>query len=275
MKVVSETTILITGATDGLGKMTAERFAQKGAKVLLHGRNEEKGRKVLEEIKESTGNQKLEYFNGDFSSLASVDQLAEKLNSFDKKLDILINNAGIGGGPKSQKERETTQDGYELRWSVNYLSQVLLTRKLSPIMNNGARIINVASTAQSELDFDDLNLEKNYDGYSAYARSKAALIMFTFVLASELGEKGINVNAIHPSTLMETNMAIDHFGGVQSTVEEGVEAVEFLATSESLEEVSGEYFKGKTSTKALSQAYNKDVRETLKKATEDSLTPYI
>lgn len=275
MKPISECTILITGATDGLGKMTAERFAQKGAKVLLHGRNEEKGQKVLEEIKESTENQELKYFNGDFSSLDSVNQLAEKLISSNRQLDILINNAGIGGGPKSQKERETSQDGYELRWSVNYLAQVLLTRKLLPIINNDAKIINVASAGQSELDFDDLNLEKNYDGYLAYARSKLAMIMFTFDLSSELKEKNINVNAIHPSTLMETNMVVDHFGGTQSTIEEGVDSVEFLATSEILEDVTGEYFKVKTSTKAQSQAYDKKAREKLRKATEDVLTPYI
>src|SRR5699024_8931468 len=172
MKPVSECTVLITGATGGLGKMTAEWFAQNGAKVLLHGRNEEKGYRTLEAIKNATGNQKLRYFNGDFSSLESVAQLAEEIVSNETELDILINNAGIGGGPKSQNERETSRDGFELRWAVNYLAQVLMSRKLLPLLNDSSRIINVASIGQAEIDFDDVDMEKTYEGYLAYARSK-------------------------------------------------------------------------------------------------------
>lgn len=275
MKPLSECTVLITGATDGLGKMTAERFAQQGAKVLLHGRNEEKGRKTLEEIKQSTNNQKLEYFNGDFSSLSSVAQLAEKIISNDEQIDILINNAGIGGGPKSQSIHETSQDGFELRWAINYLAQVLLTKKLLPIIKEGARIINVASVGQSEIDFDDPNLEENYDGYLAYTRSKLALIMFTFDLSSKLKQRDICVNALHPSTLMSTNMVTDHFGQAQSTVEQGFSAVEFLATSEELEGVTGEYFEIKSRARAKTQAYDTKARKKLKQLTEDSLATYM
>ncbi|MDN6639955.1 MAG: SDR family NAD(P)-dependent oxidoreductase [Tetragenococcus sp.] len=275
MKPLSECTVLITGATDGLGKMTAERFAQQGAKILLHGRNQEKGNKVLEEIKETTNNQKLKYFNGDFSSLDSVAQLAEKIISNGEQIDILINNAGIGGGSGSQEKRETSQDGFELRWAINYLAQVLLTKKLLPVIKDGARIINVASVGQSELDFSDLNMEKNYDGYLAYTRSKLALIMFTFDLSSEFQEKEITVNALHPSTLMSTNMVTNHFGQAQTTVEEGFAAVEFLATSEELENVTGEYFEGKSRATAKSQAYDTTARKKLKEHTEDSLAAYM
>jgi len=275
MKPISECTVLITGATDGLGRITAEWFAQKGAKVLLHGRNEEKGYKTLEQMKHSTGNQQLKYFNGDFSSLRSVAQLAEKIVSNDTQLDILINNAAIGGGPKSQRKREISQDGFELRWAVNYLAQVLITKKLLPIMKDGSRIINVASIGQSELDFDDLNMEKTYNGYLAYSRSKLALIMFTFELSSELKDKGIRVNALHPSTLMGTNMVSDHFGSAQTTVEQGMAALKFLSTSEDLEDVTGEYFEGKKRSNALPQAYDTKAREKLKKITKDSLAAYI
>lgn len=275
MKPISECTILITGATDGLGKMTAERFAQSGAKVLLHGRNEEKGYKTLEEIKNSTGNQKLEYFNADYSSLRSVDQLADRIVSNGAQLDILINNAGIGGGPKSERNREMSEDGFELRWAVNYLAQVLVTKKLSPLFNKGARIINVASIGQSELDFDDLNMEENYEGYLAYSRSKLALIMFTLDLSSDLKDKGISVNALHPSTLMSTNMVESHFGRAQSTIEEGLAAVEYLSTSEDLDDVTGEYFDGKRRSNAHPQAYDTDAREKLREITEESLAGYI
>ncbi|KFN91907.1 short-chain dehydrogenase/reductase [Tetragenococcus muriaticus PMC-11-5] len=110
--------------------MTAERFAKQGARVLLHGRNKEKGTQVLEEIKQTTNNQNIAYFNGDFSSLSSVAELSEQIISNDERLDILINNVGIGGGPRSKDEREISQDGFELRWAVNYLAQVLLTKKI-------------------------------------------------------------------------------------------------------------------------------------------------
>ncbi|WP_020006784.1 SDR family NAD(P)-dependent oxidoreductase [Salinicoccus albus] len=275
MKPISECTVLITGATSGLGRMTAEWFAQNGAKVLLHGRNEEKGYRILEEIKNTTGNQKLAYFNGDFSSLASVAQLAEKIVSNERELDILINNAGIGGGPKSRNEREISRDGFELRWAVNYLAQVLMTRKLAPLLNDGSRIINVASIGQSAIDFDDLNMEETYEGYLAYARSKLALIMFTFDLADELKDRGVNVNALHPSTLMDTNMVDKHFGSAQSTVEQGLDAVIFLAASEDIKDVTGEYFDGRKHSNAASQAYDNAARENLKTITQESLNSFI
>lgn len=275
MKPISESTVLITGATDGLGKAAAEWFAQNEATVLLHGRNKEKGHEVLEEIKNSTGNQNLKYFNGDFSSLYSVEQMAENIVFSDMQLDILINNAGIGGGPNSNQSRETGEDGFELRWTVNYLAQILLTKKLLPLFNENARIINVASIGQSEIDFDDVNMEKNYDGSLAYSRSKLALIMFTFDLSSDLKEKRVNVNALHPSTLMRTNMVERHFGSAQSSVEEGLDAVKYLATSEDLEDVTGEYFDEKRRSKAHPEAYDTEARRKLKEITEESLVEYI
>ncbi|AYW50135.1 SDR family NAD(P)-dependent oxidoreductase [Tetragenococcus halophilus] len=275
MKSLSESTVLITGATDGLGKMTAERFAKQGAKVLLHGRNEEKGFKTIEEIQQTTGNQNLKYFNGDFASLQSVAKLAEKIIANSEKIDLLINNAGIGGGPKSQKQRELSQDGYELRWSINYLAQVLLTRKLLPMMKDHARIINVASVGQAPIDFNDINMENHYEGYLAYERSKLALIMFTFDLAAELQERKIHVNALHPATLMSTSMVKDHFGQAQSSVEEGFSAVEFLATSKELDEVTGKYFEGKTQAQANAQAYDKAARKKLRQVTKDSIAAYL
>lgn len=275
MKSLSESTVLITGATDGLGKMTAERFAKQGAKVLLHGRNEEKGFKTIEEIQQTTGNQNLKYFNGDFASLQSVAKLAEKIIANSEKIDLLINNAGIGGGPKSQKQRELSQDGYELRWSINYLAQVLLTRKLLPMMKDHARIINVASVGQAPIDFNDINMENHYEGYLAYERSKLALIMFTFDLAAELQERKIHVNALHPATLMSTSMVKDHFGQAQSSVEEGFSAVEFLATSKELDEVTGKYFEGKTQAQVNAQAYDKAARKKLRQVTKDSIAAYL
>lgn len=272
MKTLSECTVLITGSTDGLGKATAEWFAEKDAKVLLHGRNEEKGQKTIEDIKDKTGNENLKYYNGDFSSLESVARVAEDIIAGKKHIDILINNAGIGGGPKSGNKRETSQDGFELIWAVNYLAQVLLTRKLLPLMNNDSRIINIASVGQAELDFSDLNLEKKYEGFHAYSRSKLALIMFTFDLADELDSKNVSVNAIHPATLMKTNMVSTHFGIPLSSVKKGRNALTSLAVSDG---VTGEFFDGKKRTKALNQAYDTNARATLREVTEEALNEYL
>lgn len=275
MKQISECTVLITGATDGLGKAAARWFAGKGAAVRLHGRNEDKGKQVLQEIKDATGNADLKYYNGDFSSLDSVSQVAEEMLAGEDHIDILINNAGIGGGPKSGSARNTSEDGFEQIWAVNYLAQVLFTRKLLPLLKKGSRIVNVASIGQAEIDFDDLNIEHRYDGFLAYSRSKLALIMFTFDLAEELDGAGIAVNAIHPATLMETNMVNEHFGRSQSSVEEGLEALVFLAASEETEGVTGEFYDGKRSSKALGQAYDRDARLKLKVRTEEILSGYI
>ncbi|SOC39091.1 SDR family NAD(P)-dependent oxidoreductase [Salinicoccus kekensis] len=275
MKQLSECTVLITGATDGLGKAAARWFAGKGAAVRLHGRNEDKGRRVLEEIEDATGNTDLKYYNGDFSSLDSVSQVSEEILDGEDHIDILINNAGIGGGPKSGGRRGTSRDGFEEIWAVNYLAQVLFTRKLRPLLKKGSRIVNVASIGQAEIDFDDLNIEHRYDGFLAYSRSKLALIMFTFDLAEELDGAGITVNAIHPATLMETNMVNEHFGRSQSSVEEGLDALVSLAASEDTEGVTGEFYDGRRRSKALGQAYDHEARRKLKAQTEEILSGYI
>ncbi len=275
MKPLSECTVLITGSTDGLGKATAGWFAGKGARVLLHGRNEDKGAHTIEEIKSSTGNGNLKYYNGDFSSLESVSGAAEDILANESNIDILINNAGIGGGPKSDETRHTSRNGFEQIWAVNYLAQVLFTSKLLPLLDEGSRVVNVASVGQADLDFEDLNMERKYDGFLAYARSKLALIMFTIDLAEELKDRGITVNAIHPATLMDTNMVNEHFGRTQSTVEEGLDAVTYLAASEDVDGDTGEFYDGRRRSKALGQAYDKDARQKLRAATEEILKPYI
>lgn len=226
-------------------------------------------------MKQSTGNQNLEYYNADFSSLASVSKLAEEIKASHEQLDILINNAAIGGGPKTATDRELSQDGFELRFAVNYLAQVLITRNLlSTISHQGSRIVNVASIGQADLDFNDVMMETKYEHQLAYSRSKAALIMFTFDLSHELEEKGVNVNALHPATLMNTNMVFDHFGRTMTTVEEGCAALEFLASSEKLDGITGEYYDGTEISKALPQAYDPIARQKLNKMTDELLKPF-
>ncbi|WP_246014633.1 SDR family NAD(P)-dependent oxidoreductase [Geomonas oryzae] len=196
--------VMITGATDGLGARVAAGLAELGATVLLHGRNPEKGKRVLEEIGAASGSDRLHYYNADLSSLAEVEVLAEEVAADWRGLDVLINNAGLGAGPEPQ-HRETSADGYELRFAVNYLAPVLLSYRLLPLLRlrgeetGEARIVNVASVAQHAIDFEDVMLERDYDGMRAYSQSKLALIMFSFDLARELAGSPVTVNAMHPA----------------------------------------------------------------------------
>src|SRR5690242_779072 len=140
-------TVVITGSTDGVGKLVARRLAEAGAQVLLHGRSAERGERTLDEIRQATGNQHLEYFLGDLSSLDEVRRLADAILQKHSRIDILINNAGIGGGPRGRAVREVSRDGVELRFAVNYLAPFLLTQLLLPtiVSSAPARIVNVSS----------------------------------------------------------------------------------------------------------------------------------
>ena len=267
MQDMKNQVILVTGATDGLGKRVARDLAARDATILLHGRNQEKGEAVLRKIRDVTGNQKLIYYNADFSSLDDVRRLSETIQADHERLNVLINNAGLGTGLR-QSRREKSADGYELRFAVNYLAPFLLTYRLLPLLHRSvpARIVNVASVGQQPIDFDDVMLENRYDGLRAYRQSKLAQVMFTFDLAEELRESGITVNSLHPASLMPTRMVLetDYFGSPMSTIEEGARAVEQLAASPDVEGVSGKYFDGKQRGRANPQAYDKEARRRLK-----------
>jgi NAD(P)-dependent dehydrogenase (short-subunit alcohol dehydrogenase family) len=270
-QAVENQVILVTGATDGLGKRVARDLAVQGASVLLHGRSRDKGEATLQEIREATGSQKLTYYNADLSSLDAVRGLAERIQADRDRLDVLINNAGIGSGAPPAR-RELSADGYELRFAVNYLAHFLLTYRLLPLLRRStpARIVNVASVGQQPIDFEDVMLEHEYDGLRAYRQSKLAQVMATFDLAKELSGSGITVNSLHPASLMDTKMVreTDYFGGPISTVEEGAQAVEYLATSPELEGVSGEYFDGQRRASANAQAYDEEARRRLRQLSQ-------
>jgi|HigsolmetaAR201D_1030396.scaffolds.fasta_scaffold01352_9 NAD(P)-dependent dehydrogenase (short-subunit alcohol dehydrogenase family) len=259
-------TALVTGSTDGLGKEVALRLAALGATVLVHGRNEERGAAVVEQInKETPGSAKL--YRADFASLAEVRKLAEAVGDDHRRLHLLINNAGIGSANRDGKQsREVSADGYELRFAVNYLAGYLLTRLLIPnlVAGSPSRIVNVASLAQRAIDFDDVMLEREYDGSRAYAQSKLAQVMFTIDLAEELAVKNITVNALHPATYMDTTMV--RSAGVQprSSVAEGADAVMHLATDPELKFKSGLFFNGKREMKANAAAYDPEARRKLR-----------
>ena len=260
MRDAAEATILVTGATDGLGKRVARELAAKGATVLLHGRSPERLEATLEELRSQTGSQKVGSHLADLSSLAAVRDLADRILSEYDRLDVLVNNAGI-----IVQERKESEDGYELTFAVNYLSHFLLTSLLLPLLKNSApaRVVNVASAGQSPIDIDDPMLERGYDAMRAYSQSKLAQIMFTMELAEHLQDTGVTVNALHPASLMDTKMVQDTFGYTMSTVEEGTEAVVRLAVSLELEGVTGRYFDGTRDARANRQAYNPQARDRL------------
>ncbi len=267
MEPLGGKTILITGSTDGLGRLVAQRFAKRGATVLVHGRSKSKGDAAIADISKATGSHKLEYYNADLSSLDEVREMARAVLSKHDRLDLLINNAGLGGGPRGNSKRELSRDGHELRFAVNYLSHFLLTYMLLPAIKAAApaRIINVSSIGQHAIDFRDVMLEKGYDSFRAYRQSKLAQIMFTIDLADKLKGTGVVVNCLHPATLMNTNMVYEFFGSTISSVEEGADALEYVATSEDTAEVTGAYFDQKREAKANGQAYDSGAREMLRR----------
>jgi NAD(P)-dependent dehydrogenase (short-subunit alcohol dehydrogenase family) len=269
---LSGKTVLITGSTDGLGKLVAQHLAAEGAIVLLHGRDEAKGKSVMDEIIKLTQNDKLSYFNGDFASLQEVQKLSDEISQANDHIDILINNVGVGSGAPPKNKREVSKDGFELRFAVNYLAHVLFTEKLLPLLNSGtSSIINVASIGQEPINFDDLMIEKGYDGLFAYRQSKTALIMYTFDLAERLKDKGIKVNVIHPASLMNTKMVLEGWGYSLTTVDQGAEAVENLLFTDT----TGVYYDGKRVSKAIAQSYDLNARDTLKKITFKLLDSFL
>lgn len=255
--------ILITGATDGLGKAIAERLVARGWRVLLHGRNAAKGGALCEALRERTGNHDVHYFNADLSSLKDTKDFAAAVLDAEPRLDVLVNNAGIGPISADAPRRES-KDGHELFFAVNYLAGYLLTRELLPLLHRSApaRIINVASIGQQAIDFDDVMLTQDYDDMRAYRQSKLAQILFTFDLAEELQGSGVTVNCLHPATLMPTQMVNESqcFPGPVSTLEQGVEALDQLVSSQALSAVNGAYYDGKQQGRANDQAYDRQAR---------------
>jgi NAD(P)-dependent dehydrogenase (short-subunit alcohol dehydrogenase family) len=262
-------TIVITGATDGLGKGLATELAPGGGRLILHGRNEEKGQALLEELRpRATGD--LEWRRADLASLDEVRDLADTLGD-EERIDALVNNAGIGTAGPGDGERLESADGYELRFAVNYLAPFLLTRRLLPLIRSSApaRIVNVSSAGQAPIDFDDVMLERAYSGIQAYCQSKLALVMLTFDLAEELEGSAVTANCLHPGTYLPTNMV--RAAGVDpvTPLEDGVEATVRLIASPELDGVNGHYFNGTSESAPHPQAEDPEARRRLRELSAD------
>jgi NAD(P)-dependent dehydrogenase (short-subunit alcohol dehydrogenase family) len=261
-------TVLVTGATDGLGRALAGALVDAGASVLVHGRNPERIAASVDELSRAAGEDgRVRPYQADFASLAQVRDMADELQAAEPRLDVLVNNAGIGTSVPGGGERMESVDGYELRFAVNYLAGHLLTeRLLDPLARSApARVVNVSSSGQMPLDFDDLMLERSYDGVRAYCQSKLAQVMQAIDLSERFDPAQLTANALHPATYMPTKIV----PSPMSTLEEGVDATLRLVADDALTGLSGRYFDGRREAAAHPQAYDPDARARLAATTNE------
>jgi len=193
--------VLITGGNTGIGKATAIALAGKGARVVITSRDPARGKLALEDIRRASGRDDVELIGLDLASLASVRRCAEEFGEGFDRLDVLVNNAGVA---LTRGPRQVTHDGIEMQFGVNHVGHFLLTNLLLPLIRKSApaRIVNLSSDgylmAPDGLNFDDLQMQRSYNGFPCYGHSKLANVYFTTELARRLEGEEISVNAVHP-----------------------------------------------------------------------------
>tara|TARA_R110002073_G_scaffold107095_1_gene241529 strand:- start:911 stop:1714 length:804 start_codon:yes stop_codon:yes gene_type:complete len=249
-------TIIITGSTDGIGKLTALKLAKEGHIIYVHGRSEAKVNAVVSEIKETSKNQKIKGLEADFSDLEAVSKLAEQIKNEIPKIDILINNAGI------LKTKDTfTKKGLDYRMVVNYLAPYVLTNAILQNIKNAdsPRIINLSSAAQSPVSEAVLKGKEQVSENNSYAQSKLALTIWSFHLAKQ--EPNITVIAVNPGSLLNTKMVQEAYGQHWSSAEKGVTILCDLAILEAYKNESGTYFDNDKGSfgKAHPDAYDEEL----------------
>ncbi len=229
--------ILITGSTDGIGKLVAKKLASEGHYIYLHGRNNAKLEAVISEIKVFSKNENIKGFTADFSDLDAVKQMAQEVLREVPKIDVLINNAGIYKSAQS-----TNKNGRDIRMVVNYLAPYTLTNLLLPLLEKATRprLINLSSAAQSDVSLEVLKGQRGVPESEAYAQSKLALTMWSFDLAKNKPE--IAVIAVNPGSLLNTNMVREAYGKHWSSADKGGNILYDLAVSLDYEGVTGKYF---------------------------------
>jgi len=267
---------LITGANSGIGKATALELAGMGATLVIVARDKQKGENAMSEIRSDTGNNSIELLLADLSSLQSVRELAQQFQAKYSKLHVLINNAGL-----FNQRRHVTPDGYEATFAINYLAPFLLTNLLLDELRSStpSRIVNVSSVGHynGHINFDDINMEKNYGGWKAYQQSKLALVLFTRELAKKLQGTGVTVNSVHPGTVA-TNIWSRPMGPLgfimavpklfMTSPNKGAETVVYLASSPDAASTSGEYWDKLKVKKSSEESYNEEVGKRLWEVSE-------
>ncbi|TMI57987.1 SDR family oxidoreductase [Candidatus Bathyarchaeota archaeon] len=263
--------VMVTGANSGIGKSASLALAEKGATVVMVARNKERGDAARSEIVRKSGNNSIDLLLADLSSLESVRQLVAEFRKKYSKLHVLINNAGL-----FNQRRRVTADGYENTFATNYLAPFLLTNLQLDLLKASApsRIINVSSVGHynGHINFDDLNLEKEYGGWKAYGQSKLALVLFTHELAKKLQGTGVTVNAVHPGTVA-TNIWSRPLGPVgfimalpklfMTSPDQGAETIVYLASSTDAKGLNGEYLEKLKVKKSSDESYNEEISQRL------------
>ncbi len=255
---------LVTGATDGIGLVTARELARTGARVVAVGRDADKGAGVVSRIRAVTGNPEVVYMNADLSSQAAVRRLADEFLAQHDRLDVLINNAG-----GNFFRRRLTVDGLEMTFALNHLAYFLLTNLLLDTLKGSApaRIINVSSGAHrnAEIKFDDLMLERGYGFMKAYGQSKLANVLFTYELARRLAGTGVTANAVHPgwvaTNIGRNNGVLARFflriiQGNAISPDEGAATSIYLATAPEMAGVTGKYYQDKKAIPSSTASYD-------------------
>ena len=271
---------VVTGGTNGIGRETALVLARLGATVVIVARDAGRGAQVAADIERETGNRSTEVVIADFSSLPAVRAAAAAIARRHRAIHVLVNNAG-----RASKQRMLSADGLEMTFAVNHLAPFLFTRELLPLLSAGApaRIVNVASAgeARGPIRFDDLQSERNYRGFTAYAMSKLANVLFTYELASRLVGTGITANCLHPGTV-GTNLLRQIprwlyalLSPVLLTAAQGAETVVFLAASPQMEGVSGGYFQKCRAVRSSKRSYDADTRVRLWNVSEELVNAHL
>ena len=238
--------ILITGATDGIGLETARKLSSLGHEVIVHGRNQEKLKKVESELG-------VKSYQSDFSNLNEVREMADKLNKDFSSIDVLINNAGVFKTPNPK-----TKDGFDIRFVVNTFAPYILAKNILPSLRGG-RIINLSSAAQASVDFDAMMGKVELGDFEAYAQSKLAITMWSRHLANDLKKDKTTVIAVNPASLLGTKMVKEGFNTAGNDINIGVEILVSLSLDKEHRNHSGEYYDNDNRRYAPPQADGMDL----------------
>lgn len=230
-------TILITGATDGIGLETAKMLVSQGHNLLVHGRNQAKVDSVVKELENLSGEGQVESYVADLSRLADVDALSRSVAEKHESLDVLINNAGVFVVPNP-----ATGEGLDVRFTVNTIAPYLLTKNLLPLMGGSGRVVNLSSAAQAPVDLQAISGGRNMSDGEAYAQSKLALTMWSRAMAEELGSNGPAIIAVNPKSFLGSKMVKQAYGAAGHDLRIGAEILCMATLAAEFAGASGKYF---------------------------------